>query len=811
MHYRFTPLPEQPLPPAFSGAPDSDLHYQALFNNRSHAVAHCRVVTDAAGRPVNYVLEEVNATYERLLGTQRALVEGRLLTEVYPGVEASPFDYIGTFGRIGLEGGEGLFEVHNLHEDKWFQIFAYSHRHGRFTLVFVESTAQKRAALALQESERRYRALFTNVSQGVAQCRLVCDADGRAVDYLHLDINDAGCRILRQPRAAIEGHGFRELFPAAAGLEPDLVALFGRVVQQGEEVDLRLPFPATRRWIALRAIASGGDEFTVMFTDITVHKQSQAMLESVFQQAAVGMAVADPDGRVRRVNRHLADLLGYAVDELTGQGFRELTHPDDLAASNEKVRRLVAGEAAECTLEKRYRHRDGSYVWCLCSVALARDEASFAPYLIAVIKDISGRKTLEAELEKTREELELRVRARTLELQLATQQAEEALRAAEAAGQARMEFLAIMSHEIRTPLNGVIGFNGLLLDGELSEDKRPFAELARQSGESLLHLLNDFLDFSKIEAGHLELELTDFDLDEEISLVLSLVRETAHQKQLTLTRRLQAPRRLRGDAARLRQILLNLASNAVKFTERGEITFSCEEIRRQRNTAWLRIEVADTGIGIAPALHDKLFQPFVQADASTTRRFGGTGLGLAICKRLAEAMGGSIGMRSAPGQGSTFCLELPFERRETPEQLALPVAARPAELGRSRRVLVVEDNPVSQQLAVAMLKRMGCRADVVGNGEEAVEAWRRLPYDLILMDCDMPVMNGLDATRHIRAAEAPGQRIPIIAITASALAGDAERCREAGMDDFLAKPVRHQELCQKVLAWLKQTEQPAVS
>jgi CheY-like chemotaxis protein len=376
------------------------------------------------------------------------------------------------------------------------------------------------------------------------------------------------------------------------------------------------------------------------------------------------------------------------------------------------------------------------------------------------------------------------------------------LRTAEAASQARMEFLAIMSHEIRTPLNGVIGFNGLLLDGELNEEKRPYAELARQSGESLLHLLNDFLDFSKIEAGHLELELTDFDLDEEISLVLSLVRENAHQKQLMLTRRFQGPRRLRGDAARLRQVLLNLVSNAVKFTERGEIAVSCEEIRRDTRSSRLRLEVSDTGIGIHPAMREKLFQPFVQADASTTRRFGGTGLGLAICKRLVEAMGGSIALASTPGRGSTFSIELPFERREHPEQLALPVAARPAELGKCHRVLVVEDNPVSQQLAAAMLKRMGCRTDVVGNGEEAVEAWRRLPYDLILMDCDMPVMDGLTATRRIRALETPGQRIPIIAITASVLAGDSERCREAGMDDFLAKPVRHQELNQKVLSWL---------
>ncbi|MCD6060800.1 MAG: domain S-box protein [Moraxellaceae bacterium] len=804
MQFRFL-RPQAVLPPRpfASHRKDSELHYRALFDNKTAAIAHCRVITNAEGRPVDYVIEEVNKVFEHVRGVRRAAIEGRLLTEFYPAVRNFDFDVIGTYGRIGLEGGEGNFEVYHPHEDKWFNVFCYSHRRGWFTLVFLDITEKKRGQLALEQSERRFSALFNNVTQGVAQCRLVCDADGRPVDYLHLAVNDAACRIMNLPREAFEGRRYSELFPQEQDLEPDLVAIFGGVVQQGTEVDMRFPFPASKQWFAVRAIAAGGDEFTVMFTDITAQKQSQAMLESMFRQAAVGMAIVDMDGRVIRANQRLADLLGYRLADLPGQAFREVTHTDDLPANLDKFRQLLRGEISEYTIEKRYRCADGSYKWCLASVALARDEASFAPYLVAVIKDISERKQLEAELEQARQELELRVQERTRELQLAKQQAEEALRTAEAASQARMEFLAIMSHEIRTPLNGVIGFNGLLLDGELNEEKRPYAELARQSGESLLHLLNDFLDFSKIEAGHLELELTDFDLDEEISLVLSLVREAAHQKQLTLTRRFQAPRRLRGDAARLRQILLNLVSNAVKFTEAGEITLSCEELRRHNHVTWLRIEVRDTGIGIDPALRDKLFQPFVQADASTTRRFGGTGLGLAICKRLAEAMGGSIGMSSTPGEGSIFRIELPFERRESPEQLALPVAARTAEIGSRRRVLVVEDNPVSQQLASAMLKRMGCRADVVGNGKEAIDAWRRLPYDLILMDCDMPVMDGLEATRQIRAAEAPGQRIPIIAITASVLAGDAERCREAGMDDFIAKPVRHQELSQKVLACLR--------
>jgi CheY-like chemotaxis protein/nitrogen-specific signal transduction histidine kinase len=399
----------------------------------------------------------------------------------------------------------------------------------------------------------------------------------------------------------------------------------------------------------------------------------------------------------------------------------------------------------------------------------------------------------------------------------------KAKEAAEAANLAKSQFLATISHEIRTPINGVLGMAELLMESRVTETQRRYVEALSSSGEALLHVVNDILDFSRMEAGKLKLETADFDVREITRSTVELLAERAHAKGLKMLTAIDAdvPGAVSGDCGALRQVLVNLVGNGVKFTERGEVTLTVSRAPNGDSCAGgescaLRFVIRDTGIGIAPEARERLFTAFTQADGSHSRRFGGTGLGLVISKQLVELMGGAIEVESAPGKGSVFSFTVRFSPAENvaaPTAVAQPqspVDAAPQQAAVC--VLLVEDNKVNQEVCKAMLRRFGCEVDIAENGRLGVEAAFSRRYDLVLMDCQMPEMDGFEATATIRAREmqAAGEqsisgstprRLPIVALTANAMSGDRERCLAAGMDDYLSKPYNRQQLAELVGRW----------
>ena len=849
--------------------------------------------------------------------------------------------------KIGREGPGFLIPVQG--KDEVAQaIAAFNTMSSRL----AESYAEQRRAL--EESHDLAARIKASEAQKAAMVEAALDAiitidvDGRILEY-----NASAEQVFGYTKEEVMGHLLEELIipdrhraghreGMARFRDSGVARILGKRIElpalnkNGTEVPME---------VAITHLATGqGDFFTAFMRDISERKRSEEelLLAAHAFEAQEAIFVTDVDARILRVNRAFAEITGYTADDVIGQTPRVLkSGHHDGEFYRQMWGRLGADGHWDGEIENR--RKDGEIFPEWLSITAVRNAEGQTTNYVAHFIDISDQKRNQAALEEARAK-------------------------AEQASEAKSEFLANMSHEIRTPMNGVIGMTGLLLDTALDEEQREYVETIRSSGDALLTVINDILDYSKIEANKVELEVAGFDLRTTVEDVADILAQRAYEKHLEFTCLLprDIPVRLRGDPGRLRQILMNLTANAIKFTEHGEVAI---EIQRAEDLAdpsrcTLLFRVIDTGIGIPDARRDCLFRSFSQVDATTTKRYGGTGLGLAISKRLTEMMGGSIGVDSVPGRGSTFWFSLPFQVDGTvkpiedgstllagkpvlvvddnatnlrvlreylgafdcvvhlannAEQAILRlkeavIDQRPVEIvivdmmmpdtdgltlgktilangefgapklimlssrnqvgdaaavdragfaaflakpvkrralqrtllrlfeertpmrktsrtaaaaskskastaaGQSRplRILVVEDNITNQKVALAMLNQLGYRADAVGNGQEALNALYTVPYDLVLMDVQMPDMDGLEATRLYRNHEVgTGEHKAIIAMTAFATVDDRHRCLAAGMDDFLTKPVQRKVLADTLARHLNATatdaeEEPAM-
>ena len=663
---------------------------------------------------------------------------------------------------------------------------------GRFlggvgTLSDVTESVQQ--AHALSESEARFRRLAQASPVGVFQS----NARGQVV-Y----VNPEWQRLTGLVDGEWEeGRWARALHPEDK-LRLQQGWLDSRVQREGGEQEIRwLHKDGSTAWahIVFRAVLGAGGAVTGyvgVAIDITARKDAELALARREKQLTVladnatdAVVRLSLDGVCAYASPSAREVFGVEARLLLGQQLITGFHPDDAAAVTKAFAALAAGtqDRVRTTFRSRSLVAPDTFNWLEANCGLVRDPATGAPDLIiAALRNVNATKRLEAELVAAKE-------------------------AAESAAAAKTAFLANMSHEIRTPMNGVIGFTELALAGPLPSEQRQNLEMIAESGRAMLRLLNDLLDLAKIDAGQMKIAAEPLDIRHKLRSALRLMEPVASQKGLTMTLAIDdaVPACLVSDPLRLRQMVLNLIGNALKFTEHGGVRVTVSWTPEAR----LRIAVADTGIGIPPEQLGSIFDKFTQADATIARRFGGTGLGLPISAELAQLMGGSLQVASTPGAGSVFTLELPGivgAAAETP--LAADRDADTAGLARGVRVLVAEDNPINQTLTLAMLAKTGAEAELAADGAAAIAmveaaAARGRPYQLVLMDLQMPQIDGLEATRRLRAAGFGAEALPIVALTANAYADDVAACHAAGMQDHLAKPMRGRELEAMLRRWAR--------
>ena len=676
-------------------------------------------------------------------------------------------------------------------------------------LTFLEVTELKRMQSELEESNALLETVYATSPVGFA----LHDESLRFVR-----INQTLADINRLPIDTHVGKTASEILPSAIAAEA--TTLLAQVLETRQPI-LDYQFEGTlptspeayRYWLASYfpvELRNGRRWVAAVVNEITAIKTTQAELQESrnfanrLSESNPGIIyIYDIEAQATvYLNSSVTKILGYAPEEIQTMGDRmvyALVHPDDMSTLRQYYWRFVENRTDMLETELRVRHKNGSWRWlALHSVAFDTAEAGCVRQVLGLATDITHRKATERRLKKQKQ---------ALEDAIATAQA------ADSANQAKSEFLANMSHEIRTPMNLILGTSQLLQRTKLDVRQQNLLEVLQRNGQTLLTLINDVLDLSKLEARELRIERKPFDL-------ISLLRSTfanfvpgAEEKGLTMELEIGSslPTLVVGDSFRLQQVLRNLLGNALKFTAQGSIQLRSQPIKTTQTTVEVRFSITDTGVGIEADAQENLFEPFIQADNSSTRQYGGTGLGLTICRRIIELMDGEIGVDSQPTVGSTFWFVVPFEKAgDSEDLLEVPNLSRSAaeESDSAQvRILVAEDNVDNRDLLVMLLEDMGYNnVSTVENGEEALVKTSTESFDLILMDCQMPIVDGYEATKRLRQQSLSNSHVPVIAITANAMQGDREKCLSAGMNDCITKPYASEALEDLIVSWLERVE-----
>ncbi|WP_019502531.1 PAS domain S-box protein [Pseudanabaena sp. PCC 6802] len=649
-------------------------------------------------------------------------------------------------------------------------------------LLLLEIQNRKRVEDALRESEERYRSIVENANDLIATV---------SPDQTYLYVSPNTPRNTGyEPEDLIGQHWTPLIHPDDLSI---LIDYAQQAVKEGERLTT-IPYRFKHKdgvwhWYVSTVSPVKDEDGNLLYSvvisrDVTQRKQaelavqeSEARFRGTFDQAAVGIAHVDADGRWLKVNQRYCDILGYSEAELLGMTFRDVTHPDDIEMNTEYYRQLRTGEIADYGIEKRYICKDGHMVWVALTVSPVFNSEGEPQYYTAVVEDISDRKRAEAELKQAKE-------------------------AAEAANRAKSEFLANISHELRTPLNGILGYTQILQNAEcLTQQHLEGLHVIQQCGAHLLTLIDDILDLSKIEAWKMELHPSEFYLHNFLGSLEKIFRLRAEQKGITFIheRATELPICVRGDEQRLRQILINLLGNAVKFTDKGSVTFkvgvidtrrsdASESEKKENNSSYIRFQVEDTGVGIAPEQLEEIFLPFQQV-RNHTRTTEGTGLGLSISKKLAEIMGSELKVNSVPGQGSSFWLDLNLPIVQCASELVSRSQCHTiGYIGVRRKILIADDNSINRLVLLNLLAPLGFEVAEAVDGRDCLQKAAQFHPDAIFVDLAMPVMDGFETIRQLRRSPL-WQNTAIIVTSASAFAQDHQASLNAGANGFVPKPV----------------------